>query len=93
MPKLKAATILPTPAEDAAITVAALADPDAAPFTDAEWQQVAPLVRRGRPLGSGTKAQVTLRLDVEVLEKFKASGAGWQTRINEALKSWVQTHA
>ncbi len=93
MPKLKAGTILPTPTEDAAITAAAPADPDAVPFTEAEWEKVKPLVRRGRPLGSGTKAQVTLRLDVEVLEKFKASGDGWQTRINEALKSWVQTHA
>ena len=93
MPKLKSGTILPTPAEDAAIAAAPLADQDAAPFTDAEWEQVKPLVRRGRPLGSGTKAQVTLRLDVEVLEKFKASGDGWQTRINEALKSWVRTHA
>lgn len=93
MPKLKAGTILPTPAENAAITAAALADPDAVPFTDAEWKQVSLLVRRRRSLGSGSKAQVTLRLDVEVLEKFKASGAGWQTRINEALKNWVQTHA
>ena len=93
MPKLKAGTILPTPAEDAAITAAALADPDAVPLTDAEWEQVKPLVRRGRPLGSGTKTQVTLRLDVEVLEKFRASGDGWQTRIKEALKSWVRTHA
>ena len=93
MPKLKTGTILPTPAEDAAITAAALADPDAAPFTDAEWEQAKPLVRRGRPLGSGTKTQVTLRLDVEVVEKFRASGDGWQTRINEALKSWVRTHA
>ena len=93
MPKLKPGTILPTPAEDAAITAAAMADPDSRPFTDAEWEEVKPLVRRGRPLGSGKKAQVTLRLDVEVLEKFKASGDGWQTRINEALKSWVRTHA
>jgi uncharacterized protein (DUF4415 family) len=93
MPKLKTGTILPTPAEDAAITAAALADHDAVPFTDAEWEQVKPLVRRGRPLGSGTKTQVTLRLDVEVVEKFRASGDGWQTRINEALKSWVRTHA
>ena len=93
MPKLKAGTILPTPAQDTAITAAAMSDPDALPFTNADWAQVKPLVRRGRPLGSGTKAQVTLRLDVEVLEKFKASGDGWQTRINEALKSWVQTHA
>ena len=93
MPKLKAGTILPPPAEDAAITAAALADPDAVPRTDAEWERVKPQVRRGGPRGSGTKAQVTLRLDVEVLEKFRASGDGWQTRINEALKSWVQTHA
>ena len=67
---------LPTAAEDAAITAAAMADPDAVPLTDAEWAQVKPLARRGRPLGSGSKAQVTLRLDVEVLEKFKASGDG-----------------
>ena len=93
MPKLKTGTILPTPAEEATITAAAMADPDAVPFTNAEWEQVKPLVRRGRPLGSGTKTQVTLRLDVEVVEKFRASGDGWQTRINEALKSWVRTHA
>ena len=84
---------LPTLEEDAIITAAANADPDAIPLTDAEWAAVKPLVRRGRPLGSGTKTQVTLRLDVDVLEKFKASGDGWQTRINDALKSWVQTHA
>ncbi|NMM06020.1 BrnA antitoxin family protein [Polaromonas sp.] len=93
MPKLKSGTILPTLAEDAAITAAALADPDAMPFTDAEWEQVKPLVRRGRPLGSGSKTQITLRLDVEVIQKFKASGDGWQTRINDALKSWVQSDA
>ena len=93
MPKLKAGTILPTPAEDAAITAAAMADPDAVPFTDAEWAQVKPLVRRGRPLGSGTKVQVTLRLDVDVVEKLKSTGAGWQTRANDALRNWVKRHA
>jgi uncharacterized protein (DUF4415 family) len=93
MPKLKTGTLLPTPDDDAAITAAALADPDAVPFTDTEWEKAKPLARRGRPLGSGTKTQVTLRLDVDVVEKFRASGDGWQTRINEALKSWVQTHA
>jgi uncharacterized protein (DUF4415 family) len=93
MPKLKAGTILPTPAEDAAIHAAAISDQDAVPFTDTEWEQVKPLVRRGRPLGSGTKTQVTLRLDVDVVEKFRASGDGWQTRINDALKSWMQSHA
>lgn len=76
--------ILLKPAEDAAITVAALADPDAVPLTDTQWTQAKPLVRRGCPLGSGTKVQVTLRLDLEVLERFRASGDGWQTRINDA---------
>ena len=93
MPKLKTGTILPTPAEDAVITAAAMADPDAVPFTDAEWAQVKPLVRRGRPLGSGTKVQVTLRLDVDVVEKLKSTGAGWQTRANDALRNWAKRHA
>ncbi|MCX7256355.1 MAG: BrnA antitoxin family protein [Polaromonas sp.] len=93
MPKLKAGTILPTSPEDATITAAAMADPDAMPLTNAQWQQVKPLARRGRPLGSGTKTQVTLRLDTKIIQKFKASGDGWQTRINDALKNWVQSHA
>lgn len=87
MPKLKAGTILPTPAEDTAITAAAKSDQDAVPLTDAQWEQVKPLLRRGRPLGSGTKTQITLRLDTDVLDKFKASGDGWQTRINEVLRA------
>jgi uncharacterized protein (DUF4415 family) len=33
-----------------------------------------------------TKQQVTLRLDRDVLDRFRATGSGWQTRINEALK-------
>jgi uncharacterized protein (DUF4415 family) len=93
MPKLKAGTILPTPAEDAAITAAAMADPDAVPFTDAQWEHAKPMLRRGRPLGSGSKVQVTLRLDIEVVEKLKSTGAGWQTRANGALRSWVKRHA
>ena len=41
--------------------------------------------RGGRPAGSD-KQQISIRLDRAVVEKFKASGPGWQTRINEALK-------
>jgi uncharacterized protein (DUF4415 family) len=84
---------LPTPEEDSAITAAANADPDALPLTDAEWEQVKPLVRRGRPLGSGTKVQVTMRIDADVLERLKATGTGWQTRANDALRNWVKRHA
>jgi uncharacterized protein (DUF4415 family) len=32
------------------------------------------------------KRQVTLRLDPDVIEKFRATGAGWQSRINDALR-------
>ncbi|MDP9415148.1 MAG: BrnA antitoxin family protein [Pseudomonadota bacterium] len=42
--------------------------------------------RMGRPKGSNKKA-ITIRLDQDVLEKFKATGPGWQSRINEALKN------
>ena len=44
--------------------------------------------RGGRPRGSitSTKSQVTLRLDNDVLERFRAGGPGWQSRINAALR-------
>jgi len=44
------------------------------------------LTRPGRPKLKDPKQQVTLRLDKIVLEKFRATGAGWQTRINEELR-------
>lgn len=44
---------------------------------------------RGRPPKSDPKALVTLRLDAEIIRHFKAGGAGWQTRINTALKRVV----
>lgn len=49
--------------------------------------------RRGRPVGSGVKEQVAIRIDREVLAAFRAGGAGWQTRMNDALKDWLRTHS
>lgn len=89
MPKLKTGTVIPTPQEDAVITAGADADRDARPFTDAEWQAVKPLVRRGRPLGI-TKEQITLRIDTDVLEAYRASGPGWHTLINDTLKRSIK---
>lgn len=43
--------------------------------------------RRGRPPTGKARTQVSLRLDTDVLEKFRATGPGWQTRINEALRA------
>lgn len=94
MPKLKAGTIVPTPEEDAIITAAAMSDPDARPMTNAEWTAVKPAVRVGRPLSSRPlKVPTTIRFDADVLEALKASGKGWQTRVNEALRDWLKNHS
>lgn len=50
------------------------------------------LARRGRPPGSvaaSTKQAVKLRLDPDVLAALRASGAGWQTRVNAILREAV----
>jgi uncharacterized protein (DUF4415 family) len=67
-----------TDEEDEAITRAAESDPDNLPNR--------PPKRMGRPPLALTKEAVTIRLDRDVIAHFKASGDGWQTRINEALR-------
>jgi uncharacterized protein (DUF4415 family) len=45
------------------------------------------IIRRGRPpLGAQPKSSVTLRLDADVLEAYRALGRGWQTQINADLR-------
>ena len=68
-------------------------DPDDAPELTDEWFDKATMkvagktVRRGRPIGSGSgKQAISIRLDPDVIAKFKATGPGWQGRINEALR-------
>jgi uncharacterized protein (DUF4415 family) len=79
-------------------------DPDEAPvwtagtFDRAAVQQGATLIRpasgtltkRGRPKSDDPKLQVTLRLDREVVDHFRQTGSGWQSRINEALRQWAR---
>lgn len=40
----------------------------------------------GRPKSARPKRQVTLRLDADIVDKAKADGPGWQSRINAALR-------
>jgi uncharacterized protein (DUF4415 family) len=47
--------------------------------------------QRGRPPGSN-KESTTLRIDKDVLTAFRAAGPGWQTRMNMALRDWLETH-
>ncbi len=42
--------------------------------------------KAGRPKGSGTKELVTLRIDRDILDRFRAGGPGWQTRLNDVLR-------
>jgi len=67
-------------------------DPDDAPdLSNPEWKKkldAAP-VKRGRPPADETKVSTTIRLDADVVEHFRATGAGWQSRINAALKDWI----
>ena len=48
--------------------------------------------KRGRPVGA-LKESTTIRFDRDVLEMFRASGPGWQTRMNAALRDWLKSHS
>lgn len=53
------------------------------------------MARRGRPVGSvkaDAKVAVKLRLDPDVLAALRATGRGWQTRVNDTMREWVNTH-
>jgi uncharacterized protein (DUF4415 family) len=86
-----------TDEEDQEITRAAQSDPDALPLSDAELARMRPVSeaeaaalarrQRGRPRLETTKRLVSLRLDPEVVERFRATGPGWQSRVNEVLKA------
>jgi uncharacterized protein (DUF4415 family) len=86
-----------TAAEEARIQVGIAADPDnpewteenfssAVPFEDA-FPALAEKLRRVRGAQkTPTKQLVSLRLDQDVLLRFRATGPGWQSRMNEALR-------
>ncbi|CAB3922008.1 BrnA antitoxin family protein [Achromobacter mucicolens] len=89
MPKLKPGTIVPTHEEDEAINRGIAADPDTYELGTADLKQMKKI---GRPKAEVTKERITIRLSPDVVEAFKASGTGWQTRIDTALKDWLKTH-
>jgi uncharacterized protein (DUF4415 family) len=49
--------------------------------------------QRGRPHAEITKERITIRLSPEVVEKFRATGPGWQTRMDAALSDWLKAHS
>ena len=57
----------------------------------ASLQKTLGMKQRG-PQKTPTKQMTTIRLSPEVMSAFKATGAGWQTRIDGALKDWLKTN-
>lgn len=53
------------------------------------WKTATITRGRGRPRMSVKRPTLNMRVDAEVLEAFKATGAGWQTRINAVLREAV----
>jgi uncharacterized protein (DUF4415 family) len=66
---------------------------DERPLTAEEMQSGIEAYRkqRGRPAGS-EKESTTIRFDRDILDAFRSAGPGWQTRINAALRDWLEKH-
>ncbi|EIX3162383.1 BrnA antitoxin family protein [Salmonella enterica] len=95
--KLKPGTIFPTDEEDAKIRKAVASDPDAMLLEDENiklipFNKLKSLRRKGRPVTDCPKVSVNIRYSPEVVEAFRATGNGWQTRMNAALKDWLKKH-
>lgn len=80
-------------AEDAPIAFDAESDPydpnDPA-AVEAYWATAK--VRRRGPQKTPLKVPTTIRFDADVLAALKATGKGWQTRVNEAMRDWLKSH-
>ena len=82
--------VMPTEKEDTLIAAAAKADPDAQPLTPKQLKAMVPLrALRGRPKSSNPKQLVSVRYSPEVLDFFKATGEGWQSRMDGVLRQYV----
>lgn len=68
---------------DAEIEAAIAGDPDAAPTLDAAWFE------RAETVMPEPKVAISLRVDRDVIEWFKARGSGYQTRMNAVLRSFM----
>jgi uncharacterized protein (DUF4415 family) len=85
---------MPTVKEDRAIRAAAKSDPDAQPLTSTQLKAMVPLrALRGRPKSENKKLLVSVRYSQEVVEYFKSTGEGWQSRMDGVLRQYVARHS
>ena len=81
---------VPTAADDRKVRAAAKSDPDAQPLTEKQLKAMVPLkVLRGRPRSESPKLLVSVRYSREVVDYFKSTGAGWQSRMDSVLRAYV----
>ena len=86
--------LMPTAEEDKAITAAARRDPDAKPLTPKQLKSMVPIqALRGRPKSEHKKLLVSVRYSQEVVEFFKSTGEGWQSRMDGVLRQYVARHS
>ena len=82
--------VMPSLQHDRAITAAAKADPNAQPLTPKQLKSMVPLrALRGRPKLANPKQLVSVRYSSEVLEYFRSTGEGWQSRMDGVLRKYV----
>ena len=81
---------MPTERENKIISAAAKADPDAQPLSPKQLKAMIPLrALRGRPKLANAKQLVSVRYSPEVLDFFRATGDGWQSRMDGVLRQYV----
>jgi len=83
---------LPTPEENEAINRGIAADPDTYEVPDEDFKKLKRMGARGRPRLETPKVLLSVRYDADIVETFKATGDGWQTRMNDALRDWLKDH-
>ena len=84
---------MPSAAENAKIVAAAKADPDAKPLTKSQLKAMVPLKSvRGRPKSENKKLLVSVRYSPDVVEYFRSTGEGWQSRMDGVLQEYVSKH-
>ncbi len=49
-------------------------------------------LRTRGPQKAPTKERITIRLSPDVVQPFRETGAGWQSRLDAALKDWLKSH-
>ena len=68
-------------------------DEENPPLTDEQLSNLQPAILRHPEWFKPRKADVHLKIDIDVLEAFKAQGKGYQTRINEVLRNYILKQA